>query len=229
MTDRSAPATWEDVLKLESKWLNLGGRDDCEPDPRYRGYVSVDNERSGPWKILHDLREPFPLQDACIDRIHTEDCIHYLTETDLLKLLKECRRILKPEGFMRIAVPDYESPKDKPFRINGRDPRYPLHLTLTDKPLMEKLLAEAGFTDVKFLSHWENERFVSDPIDHSMGYIRRTREHDERCNKATFMDTLKNLKFRLRLGRRLTAIEKQCLRGKPLHITSLVIDCRKGD
>ncbi|MGL4880978.1 MAG: class I SAM-dependent methyltransferase, partial [Waterburya sp.] len=59
-------------------------------------------------------------EDNTFDFIFSEHFFEHLFLNEAVKLLKECRRILKPHGVIRIVVPDadlriYEKPEDSGF------------------------------------------------------------------------------------------------------------------
>ena len=53
-----------------------------------------------------DFRYPLKINDDCVDGIFTEHVLEHLTYDQVERLLKECYRILKPGGIIRIIVPD---------------------------------------------------------------------------------------------------------------------------
>jgi len=56
--------------------------------------------------FIHDLRKPFPWKDATVDVIYSSHTLEHFTREDGLKFLQECFRVLKPNGTIRILVPD---------------------------------------------------------------------------------------------------------------------------
>ncbi|HIJ60156.1 MAG TPA: methyltransferase domain-containing protein [Nitrospirae bacterium] len=59
--------------------------------------------------IYHlDASKPFSIKDESFDYIFSEHQIEHLTYNEALDMLKECYRILKPKGKMRIITPDIE-------------------------------------------------------------------------------------------------------------------------
>ncbi len=166
----SNPMNWSDVGKLPEIYLNLGGRDNCHPKPGYEHYVAVDLEPRGEWGVRHDLREPIPLPDGSVSRIHTEDFIEHIRPEEIRKLLTECHRLLKPGGMLRIACPDYNNPKDrKAFDWGGgHDIRNPLHITRTDYAFVKNLVESSPFRKYHFYHYWDGDRFVQEPIDYSL-------------------------------------------------------------
>lgn len=57
--------------------------------------------------IYMDAGKPFPLPDRSIDYIYSEHIFEHLTEEQGLCMLKECRRVLKKDGVVRLATPNF--------------------------------------------------------------------------------------------------------------------------
>jgi len=72
------------------------------------GWINVDIDPSGRPDVVADLCRPLPFATGTADFIHTEDFIAQLDPVPLQGFLRECRRILKPEGAMRMLTPDLE-------------------------------------------------------------------------------------------------------------------------
>jgi predicted SAM-dependent methyltransferase len=53
-----------------------------------------------------DATKPFSFPDATFDYIYSEHMIEHVSWRDGLKMLSECRRVLKPGGVLRVATPD---------------------------------------------------------------------------------------------------------------------------
>jgi len=70
------------------------------------GWINVDIDAAGHPDVVADLGRPLPFATGVADFIHTEDFIAQLDPTPLLHFLRECRRILKAEGAMRVLTPD---------------------------------------------------------------------------------------------------------------------------
>lgn len=56
--------------------------------------------------IVLDAREPFPFDDGCLDYIFTEHMIEHLDYRQGEAMLRECYRVLRDTGRIRIATPD---------------------------------------------------------------------------------------------------------------------------
>jgi SAM-dependent methyltransferase len=55
---------------------------------------------------IHDLRRPFPWADASASAIYSAHTLEHLSRDEGARFLRECRRVLRPGGVLRIAVPD---------------------------------------------------------------------------------------------------------------------------
>jgi predicted SAM-dependent methyltransferase len=206
--------TFQQFLQLEPKYLNLGSLNNIHPSPHYQHYVGINppgrfqnkivdvytghiidhpdkhlpSAQSAvliPWTLVHDIEQPFPLPDSCVDRIHSEDCFEHIEAENYPSILKELHRIIKPGGVFRLAVPDYMNPKDR-FCIDiGYDPRDPLHITLTTASLLRPILDASPF-DVQYLHYWQNQdTFIRKPVDYTLGYVKRTPDNDTRNTPDT--------------------------------------------
>lgn len=60
----------------------------------------------GPGGIKCDLTKPLPYLDDAVDLIFTEHFIEHITWDEGVALLRECHRVLKPDGRIRISTPD---------------------------------------------------------------------------------------------------------------------------
>ena len=49
---------------------------------------------------------PFPLPDACVDKFYSSHCLEHFHYPDIMRLLRECHRVLTPGGTFSICVPD---------------------------------------------------------------------------------------------------------------------------
>ncbi|MFW9973110.1 MAG: methyltransferase domain-containing protein [Candidatus Odinarchaeota archaeon] len=58
--------------------------------------------------IHHDLRYGIPLNDKVVPHIYSSHFLEHLSRNDAEVLLKNCFRVLKPGGIIRIAVPSLE-------------------------------------------------------------------------------------------------------------------------
>lgn len=75
------------------------------------GWINIDNNSDNNIQRLdidHDLAKGIPFTDNSVDFIYHEHFIEHLDYESGLTFLKECYRVLKPDGAMRIACPDLD-------------------------------------------------------------------------------------------------------------------------
>jgi predicted SAM-dependent methyltransferase len=83
--------------------LNLGCGSRYHPDWINVDIVPVDRQVRA-----HDLTRGIPLPDDSCDIVYHSHLLEHLRPPDALQFMKECWRVLKPGGILRIAVPDLE-------------------------------------------------------------------------------------------------------------------------
>jgi predicted SAM-dependent methyltransferase len=124
-----------------------------------------------------DLRYPLACQDNYWDGIVSEHVLEHLAPYFGLRLLKECRRVLKSNCWIRISVPDLRKyieyysgavPCSPDFKIwnTGAEAIRTLtqnwtHRAVWDAVLLTRVLQEAGFTNIR-------ERKFAEGTDHRL-------------------------------------------------------------
>lgn len=68
------------------------------------GWIYADNNKNCDLNL--DLTEPLPFPDDSVDEIYSSHLLEHFNYKQLMNLLAECRRILKPAGFISAAVPN---------------------------------------------------------------------------------------------------------------------------
>lgn len=79
----------------------------CGPFP-LEGWFNTDlltNLHKGS-PMYMDAGRPFPMPDASFDYVYSEHLFEHLSYPQAMNMLKECYRILKPGGVIRIATPN---------------------------------------------------------------------------------------------------------------------------
>jgi predicted SAM-dependent methyltransferase len=99
----SLPAGIDDGVKL-----NLGSFTHM-----FHGWRNIDHIDLSSWAKTQgysfmpwDLSRPLPYDDRVVDLIFMSHVLEHFTYSAGHDLLRECRRVLKPDGLIRIAVPD---------------------------------------------------------------------------------------------------------------------------
>jgi predicted SAM-dependent methyltransferase len=86
-----------------SKKLNLG----C--GTRYRSdWVNIDIAPVSTDVARVDIKSRLPFENASFDAVYHSHVLEHLSPDEGTQLIRECARILKPGGILRIAVPDLE-------------------------------------------------------------------------------------------------------------------------
>ncbi|MDD4869467.1 MAG: methyltransferase domain-containing protein [Kiritimatiellae bacterium] len=80
------------------------------------GYLNI----KWPPIILHDCRKGIPLEDNSVDYIYTSHFLEHLYRHEVFALLKECHRVLKTSGLIRIVLPDLDRIIDAYVKSNIR-------------------------------------------------------------------------------------------------------------
>jgi len=86
------------------KLLNIGCGAHFHP-----AWTNVDMASTSPHVIAHDIRKGLPFDGASFDVVYHSHVIEHLAQPDALVFLKECVRVLKPGGTIRVATPDLEN------------------------------------------------------------------------------------------------------------------------
>jgi len=70
------------------------------------GWVNVDFTQTLPGVLACNLVDPLPFADASADVVYASHVLEHFNRDAALRFLKECRRVLRPGGVLRLSVPD---------------------------------------------------------------------------------------------------------------------------
>jgi len=85
------------------RMLNLGCGRSFHPD-----WVNMDFIPASSRVIAHDLRKPLPVGGNSWDVVYASHVLEHFSRGEARAFLKECHRVLRPGGVLRIVVPDLE-------------------------------------------------------------------------------------------------------------------------
>jgi SAM-dependent methyltransferase len=144
------------------KRLNWGCGEHTAP-----GWINSDVKKSAGVDLVCDMRKGLPLEDDSIDYAVSVHALPELAYPDVVPALAEIRRVVKPDGILRLVLPDlrrairaYVLGNDDYFQVDeteakSRGGRFIVHLlwygysrTLFTADFIEELLLKAGFVDV---------------------------------------------------------------------------------
>jgi predicted SAM-dependent methyltransferase len=153
-----------------------------------------------PWYI--DVTKPFPIEDSTFDYVLSEHVIEHISYQHGMSMLRECHRILKPGGTVRIGTPDLEmlmalyGPMHNPRQeryihevtdkfLPGIDEYKPsfvinnmfrnwCHQFIYDRDLLQSAMEKVGFTDIKRFLPGESDN------EHLKGIESRAKKMDDK-------------------------------------------------
>lgn len=86
--------------------LELGCGNNEHQRKEYLGLDWRDYGQAFVWDMTNGL--PFP-NDSCLE-IYASHCLEHIQQLDVVHVLNECWRCLKPDGFIWVVVPHMDSP-----------------------------------------------------------------------------------------------------------------------
>lgn len=85
------------------KYLNLGCGSRFHPD-----WTNIDFNSTGAHVIAHNLNDGIPFGDASFDVVYQSHILEHFPKVQAESFLRECCRVLRPQGVLRVVVPDLE-------------------------------------------------------------------------------------------------------------------------
>ena len=188
-------ARFSRIVKNDGVYLYAG---DVPSDDRYSKFTGLSLRKSDRRHIKHDVTKALPIKDCSVDIYQSEDVFEHIDPGVIPSIVNEIYRVLKVGGILRISMPDYRCDllRDRTVKdelgnllfdpsgggefVDGRVTGgghiwFPVYETL------KAILEESAFEDNRFLPLYDSEgNAVTKSIDYSIGYIKRTPDHDSR-------------------------------------------------
>lgn len=89
---------------MAPKLLNLGCGEKTHP-----AWINIDINPSAPGVIACDLTRGIPYPDNEFDAVYHSQVLEHIPRAEAPGFLKECHRVLKPGGILRVVTPDLEN------------------------------------------------------------------------------------------------------------------------
>jgi len=128
--------------------------------------------------VVHDVRKGLPFDNNSVDFVYSSHLIEHLRKDEAEKLLRDCLRILKSGGVIRLSVPDLESlarnylKEIQDARNNRQNERLPSE-KLLDMLSMSTERAKPHFLDKVFPSKhkWVYDKLSLTALLNSSGFV----------------------------------------------------------
>ncbi len=125
-----------------------------------------------------------PYNNDSVDLIYASHVLEYFDRVEVISVLQEWYRVLKPSGILRIAVPDFNTMNELYCnnKIELEDILGPLygrmdmgdekiyHKTTYDEKSLYRVLKKIGFKDMNKYN-WQDYRVHIENDDHSQAYL----------------------------------------------------------
>ena len=164
------------------------------------GWINSDLKDGPGIQITADIREGLPIEDDSLDYTVSIHALPMISYPDLVPVLQELRRMLKPGGVLRLCLPDVEltmaayARGDRDFffvpddEVQSFGGKFAVHMlwygytvTVFTKDFIEELLWKAGYTDVRHCAYRETAS------DFAPGIL----ELDNRETESLFVEAVK--------------------------------------
>lgn len=189
----SGNITWGQIRQLLTVRLYAGQVPKLK---EYEGLIGLSLHGKDHTHIQHDLCQAMPLADNSVESYQAEDVLEHIAYEELVPVINEIYRVLKPGKRFRLSIPDYgcdvlqnRSEKNE----NGQivfDPGGGGHfdkfghkwfprIDSTVQLLVKTKFSEGG--SIHYYHYYNMDgTFVTKPIDYTKGHIMRTPDFDER-------------------------------------------------
>lgn len=147
------------------------------------GYYHVDIQKHPHVDLVADISSLDTIDDASVDLIYACHVLEHFGRHDYTHALSEWARLLKPNGVLQLAVPDFRAIAEwyladhrsrgiedvLGLTVGGQRDEYDVHKMIFDEPSLTRALLDVGFTSVR---HWDwRESDHAGLDDYSQAYL----------------------------------------------------------
>ena len=144
------------------------------------GYINIDIREDVNPDLIDDVGNLFTIENESVDVIYASHVLEHIGKNDYHKVLKRWYEVLKPNGILRISVPDFESISDyysktkdlsklRGLLYGGQTYKENYHLYTWDFKTLEEDLKLVNFKTI-YRYDWRNTDH-SDIDDFSQSYL----------------------------------------------------------
>ncbi|MGE3333102.1 MAG: hypothetical protein AB7I36_05620 [Rhodospirillaceae bacterium] len=189
-------ATWDNLAtdKLYAGDLLSGA-------PQYRTHIGLTLNQANQRNIAHDLTRPMPIRAERIAVYQAEDVFEHIAYDAIDPIFADIYRVLRRGGLFRFSVPDYRcdilrgrslfndagdivfdpgggGTFDNGRVVDGGHVWFPVYESV--KTLFDRSpFAQQG--TIRMLHYIQSDGdSIMNPIDYSLGFVKRTPDHDPR-------------------------------------------------
>jgi len=149
-------------------------------DKHIPGWVHIDVVPGPHIQICHPIDRLPMLPDRCAEVIYACHVLEHFPRNEVHGVLVEWRRLLRPGGLLRVAVPDFEAAAARYMEhrdlnevigllIGRQDYLYNFHYNIFDFETLRRTLEKAGFQSVARYDWRQTEHAWLD--DYSQAYL----------------------------------------------------------
>lgn len=114
-------------MENKRSYLNLG----CG-NKYHKDWTNVDITSKSPYVIPHNLQTGIPFSDNQFDVVYHSQFLEHFPKEKAADFLRECLRVLRPGGIMRVVVPDLENIVTEYVRLLRENIENPSDLAAAD-------------------------------------------------------------------------------------------------
>lgn len=139
----------------------------------HKSFINIDYSSDSSSVIQHDLSKGIPLSNDYIDFLYNSHILEHFSKNSAVELIKECHRVLKPGGIIRVVVPDLKSIVEeylKAFHLYNQNPNEynEANYNWFVIELLDQLVREESGGEM--LKYWSHENIINtDTLENRVG------------------------------------------------------------
>lgn len=178
------------------QYLNIG----CG-NRYHKDWVNLDFVSNSSDVLAHNLLQGIPFDDNIFEVVYHSHVLEHFNKIDGQKLIEECYRVLKPNGIIRIAIPDLELivgeySKNLKLALEGNSEAMHnyewIMIEMYDQTIRNK--SGGAMAEYIFREHIPNEDYIFGRIGEEGRHLRNNYLKSQTENKNIAISISKNIK-----------------------------------